>query len=182
MTVECLLGEVMSNWKEALKESIGRISISTIIITSGLTETFCNSSQLESISAVPRVMCCISQGPTHPEPIRTSPACRPGLSSGSQRVSALICFLTSGTLGSPDALRGHSSPSDSGKCWDFCQGIFFGCLSPSSCWWLSGCYLDYSLSDLAGLLKVSGWTSDKGHEESGQKGPGDHFYFWEISP
>lgn len=40
MTVECLLGEVRSNWKEALKESIGRISISTIIITSGLTETF----------------------------------------------------------------------------------------------------------------------------------------------
>ena len=153
-----------------------------LMITSGLTQPFCSSSQLESVSVVPALMFCTSAGPTHPEPPLTSAAWRPELSTGSQRVSSLICSLTSGTLGSPEIMRGGSSPSDSGRCWCFCQERFYHCSSPSGCWWLSGWFLDWSLSDPADLLRVSGWTPDRGHEGSEQTGPGGHFYSGGISP
>ena len=151
-------------------------------ITSELTEPFCSSSQLESVSVFLPMMCCTSLCPTHPEPPLTSAACRPELSSGSQRVPSLISSLTSGTLGSPDGLSGHSSPSDSGRCWCFCQERSYNCSSSSGCWWLSGWYLDCCLSDPAGLLRVSGWTSERGHEGTEQTGPSGHFHLWGISP
>ena len=153
-----------------------------MLITSGLTEPFCSSSQLGSVSVVPPMMCCTSSGPTHPEAPLTSAACRPELSSGSQRVPSLICSLTSGTLGSPDVLSGRSSPSDSGRCWCFCQERNDECSSSSGWWWLSGWFLDCSLSDPAGLLRDSDWTPERGHEGSGQTGPGGHFHCREISP
>ena len=47
---------------------------------------------------------------------------------------------------------------------------------------LPGWYLDCSLSDPAGLLRLSGWTPDWGREGSEQTGPDDHLYWWGISP
>ena len=171
-----------------------------LLITSGLTELSCSSSQLGSVSVDPGLMCWTSSGPTHPEPPLTSAACRPELSSGSQRFSPLICSLMSGTVASPDLLSGRSSQSDSGRCWCFCQEKCPHSASPSGCWWLSGWPLDCSLSDSAGLLRLSGaslvcslsdpagllrlsgWTPDWGREGSEQTGPDDHLYWWGISP
>ena len=173
-------------WEPFNTECIWRTThlhwLNMLLIMSGLTEPSCSSSQLGSVSVDPVLMCWTSSGPTHPEPPLTSAACRPELSSGSQRVSPSICSLTSGTVASADELSGRSSQSDSGRCWCFCQEKCHHSASPSGCWWLSGWSLDCSLSDPAGLLRLSGWTPDWGREGSEQTGPDDHLYWWGISP
>ena len=177
---------VPKQWEPFNTECIWRTThlhwLNMLLIMSGLTEPSCSSSQLGSVSIDPGLMCWTSSGPTHPEPPLTSAACRPELSSGSQRVPPLICSLTSGTVASADELSGRSSQSDSGRCWCFCQEKCHHSSSPSGCWWLSGWSLDCSLSDPAGLLRLSGWTPDWGREGSEQTGPDDHLYWWGISP